>query len=229
MALFRCGIRGLGRWTLLALLTLVSACGDNDGVGPPPTSGAMTDGYVDPTYMRERSVDYLHFATTTFSAGNPLNVIAHLERERLDPPYTAPRDALPAGIWDRQFTKMAALEDTRDFDALYLLNLLLGYRDHPAVSRPLVDKVEAALVAFKFWYTEPIPDGMLDNSYYWTENHEILYHTIEYLMGQTYPDRVFLSDGKTGREHLTHARAKLLRWFDIRARFGFSDWHSNVY
>lgn len=216
-------------WALLAVLVAVPACGDNDGVGPPPVSGGAADGYVDADYMRARSVDYLRFATTTFSAGSPLNVIAHLERERLDPPYVAPRGAIPADAWDRQFAKMAALEDTRDFDALYLLNVLLGYRDHPAVPRALVDKVEAALVAFKFWYTEPTPEGMLDNSYYWTENHEILYHAIEYLMGQTYPDRFFGSDGKSGREHLAQARARLLRWFDIRARFGFSEWHSNVY
>jgi len=229
MRIFRLWTWDLGLGTLLVLLSSVSACGDNDGVPAPAGTGAVADGYVDATYMRERSVDYLRFATTSFSAGSPLNVIAHLERERLDPPYTAPRDAIPVDAWDRLFAKMAALEDTRDFDGLYLLNLLLGYRDHPALPRALVDQVEAALVAFKFWYTEPTPEGMLDNSYYWTENHEILYHAIEYLMGQTYPDRVFTSDGKTGREHRAHARAKLLRWFDIRARFGFSEWHSNVY
>ncbi|MCK6555863.1 hypothetical protein L6Q96_15000 [Candidatus Binatia bacterium] len=229
MVRFRVEFRNPRLWGILVLLAFVAACGDNDGVSPPGASTATVDGYVDPAYMRARSIDYLRFATASFAAGNPLNVIAHLERERLDPPYTAPRDAIPVDAWDRQFAKMAALEDTRDFDATYLLNLLLGYREHPALPRALVDKVEAALVAFKFWYTEPTPAGMLDNSYYWTENHEILYHAIEYLMGQTYPDRVFSSDGKSGREHLAHARGKLLRWFDIRARFGFSEWHSNVY
>jgi hypothetical protein len=203
----------------------LSGCGGSVPVG----STAASSGFADQSYIRERSLDYLRFATQTLQSGNVLNVIAHMERTRLDPGYTVPAAAVPADAWDGIYAKLAALEDTRDFDGLYLLNVLLGYRDDPVLAPGLIDRVEAALIAFKFWYTEPTPAGMLDNSYYWTENHEAIYHTIEYLMGQQYPDRIFPSDGKSGREHLAHARALLLRWFDLRARFGFSEWHSNVY
>jgi hypothetical protein len=185
--------------------------------------------FADPAYIRGRQLDYLRYATESFSADNVVNVIAHLERARVDPPYMLAPASVPADAWDPIFAKLAALEDTRDFDALELINLVHGYRDDPALPAALWAKVEHALLTFKFWYTEPTPAGMLDNSYYWTENHQIIYHTIEYLTGQLYPDQVFASDGKTGREHQEHARALLMRWFDLRARFGFSEWHSNVY
>jgi len=179
--------------------------------------------------MQARRLEYLRFATQRLVPDSPVNVMAHMERARIDRGYSVPAGAVPADAWDRQLAKMAALEDTRDFDALELLNVLLGYRDDPALASGLIERVEAGLLAFKFWYTEPTPPGMLDDSYYWTENHQVLYHAIELLVGQTYPDAVLASDGRTGREHYDTARERLLRWMELRARFGFSEWHSNVY
>jgi len=219
-------LQGLRTAGICAAVLLLAACGDNDPSTIPALSAAS--GFVDPGTAQARNLGYLRYATRTFSAGSILNVLAHLERARVDPGYTAP-GTVPGDAWDGSFAKMAALEDTRDFDALYVLNVLLGYRDHPALDPVLVQKMEDALVGFKFWYTEPTPPGLQDNSYYWTENHEAIYHTLEYLVGQTYPDRVFPTDGKTGREHQQHARDLLMRWFDLRARFGFFEWHSNVY
>ncbi|HYD48035.1 MAG TPA: hypothetical protein VEB21_06800, partial [Terriglobales bacterium] len=209
---------------LAALLALAAACGDDDD-----SDAAAAEGVVSEDYANSRSLDYLRYATTSFSPGSPLNLIAHMERERLDPGYQAPRGMIATDVYDATFAKMANLLDTRDFDALYLLNLLLGYGDHPLLPAELVDKVERALLDFKFWFTEPTPEGMIDNSYYWTENHQLIYHTVEYLMGQEYPDEPMGFDRKTGREHQAHARPKILRWFEHRARWGFFEWHSNVY
>jgi hypothetical protein len=219
------------RWSLAGAGVLVvlagGGCGDDDPGGAAVT--ATPSGFVDESAFQERAMRYLRYATPHLSAGSVLNVLAHMERNRQDPSYTLTEGAVPADVWDGIFQKMAALEDTRDFDALYLLNILLGYRSHPLLAPGLIDKVEAALLGFKFWYTEPTPAGLTDNSYYWTENHEAIYLTLEYLVGQTYPDRTMGTDGKTGREHQAHARDLLMRWFDLRARFGFFEWHSNVY
>lgn len=202
-------------------------CGESEP-SVSQTPAAAVSPFVDETYFRTRQLDYLRYATQTVQPLSVLNVLAHMERSRVDPGYAVPF-TVPANAWDGAVAKMAALEDTRDFDGLYLLNILLGYRDHPALPPELVQKLEDAFLAFKFWYTEPTPSGRLDNSYYWSENHQLIYHTIEYLAAQQYPDRVFSSDGETGREHLQHAHDLLLRWFDLRARFGFTEWHSNVY
>jgi len=214
---------------LISVACVLAGCGDDDNLSAPsPASPAAQSGFVSETYLRARQLDYLHFATQTFSPGDVLNVVAHMTRARLEPGYHAP-GTVPANAWDGSFAKMAALEDTRDFDALYLLQVLLDYRNDPLLPPELVQKLEDALTSFKLWFTEPTPDGLLDNSYYWTENHELLYHTIEYLVGQLYPDRALSTDRRSGREHLATARERLLRWFDLRARFGFFEWFSNVY
>ena len=78
---------------------------------------------------------------------------------------------------------------------------------------------------WKFWLDEP-------NTTYvemWTENHQILNHSIEYLAGQTFPDEIFTNNGQTGRWHMEHARTLLLQWIELRARTGFSEWDSETY
>jgi hypothetical protein len=194
-----------------------------------PTATATPDGFVAPEIGAARQLDYLRFATSRLSPGSITNVIAHMERARVDPIFAVSAAAVPADAWDAIFTKLDTLQDTRDFDAIELVTLLYDYADDPILAPGLSDKVEQALLSFKFWYTEPTPDGVIDESYYWTENHQVLYHAIEYLVGQRYPDRVIGRDGGTGAEHLAHARAMLLRWFDFRGRWGFTEWHSNVY
>ncbi|MBI3784699.1 MAG: hypothetical protein HY270_15000 [Deltaproteobacteria bacterium] len=212
---------------LIGLVALSFAGCGNDGEGSG--SSTVSNGFVDEAQFQTRSLTYFQVATQSFSPGSPLNVISQIERSQRDTAFQVRPGSVPIDAWDGTFAKMAALQDTRDFDALYLLNVLLGYRDNPILAPGLAQKLEDALVAFKTWFTEPTPAGLSDDSYYWTENHEALYHTIEYLVGQTYPDRTLSTDGRSGREHLQTARARLLRWFDLRARFGFSEWHSNVY
>ncbi len=230
---------------VLAIASPVIGCGDNLGAPGSPPDGTPapippdaardaavdpgTPGAVDPAWLRGRQLEYLRFATQTFTPGAPLNVIAHMERDRVDDEYDASARAVPEAAWDSILQQMAALEDGRDFDAMYLLQVLLGYREHPMLAAGLIEKIERALLDFKYWYNEPTPEGLEDDSFYWSENHMVIYHALEYLMGQTYRDEVFGSDGKTGTDHYTHAEAMLLRWLDLRARLGFSEWHSNVY
>ena len=63
----------------------------------------------------------------------------------------------------------------------------------------------------------------------WTENHQILAWSSEYLAGQLYPDEVFPNNGQTGRWHMEHAAQKIQRWIDWRARTGMAEWDSVVY
>jgi hypothetical protein len=183
--------------------------------------------------MTARQLDYLTFATQSLDPGSIANAIAHMERDRIDPTYTAPTGAFGVDAWDGHFAKLANLEDTSDFNVLELINAYLGYgvghRKHPAVAPELWSKVEAAILGFKFWYDQPTPEGIIDDMWYWSENHQIIFHTIEYLAGQTFPEETFSITGMTGLEHREHARPFILRWLDHRARFGFDEWHSNVY
>jgi hypothetical protein len=194
-----------------------------------PPGGLFANGSVDEATVAARSLEYLQVATASVSTGSVLNAVAHMAREEQDPGYVAPAGAFGPNAWDAVFTKLSTFEDTSDFDALYLMTALLGYRDNPAVDAALWQKVEDALLAFKFWYTQPTPPGITDDMWYWSENHQIIFHSLEYLLGQTFPDRTFTTTGMTGAEHMAHARPFIVNWFDHKSRFGFDEWHSNVY
>ena len=43
-----------------------------------------------------------------------------------------------------------------------------------------------------------------------------------------YPTETFYS-GMTGTEHVEHALPRITKWMEWRARFGFSEWHSDIY
>lgn len=64
---------------------------------------------------------------------------------------------------------------------------------------------------------------------YWSENHQILFATAEYLAGQLYPEAWFTNAGLRGRDHKARARPRILRWLDERLRFGMSEWNSPGY
>ena len=64
---------------------------------------------------------------------------------------------------------------------------------------------------------------------YWSENHQILFASAEYLIGQLYPENVFPSSGLTGRQHMEKARLRMLDWFEMRWNYGFIEYYSGVY
>jgi len=186
--------------------------------------------------MLVRQLEWLNFATETpLSPGSIGNVMAHLEREARDPGYSVPAGAIPDDAWDSIIDKMWRLRDTSDFDALRFVDLLYAFRGHPAASEALWQKAEQALFDFKYWYSDPTPARIVDNKqvvddmWYWTENHILIFKVCEYLAGQRYPDQVFSVTGLTGAQHMERARPFIEDWLSERARFGFTEWHSNVY
>jgi hypothetical protein len=107
------------------------------------------------------------------------------------------------------------------------MNLWYGYRDLlPADVRAAT---EAHFKSFKYWYTDPQPAGVIDQRYYWSENHRLLYHADEYLAGQAFPNDVFSSDGNTGAWHMNRAHGFIDTWLTEKAKYGFTEWHSDVY
>ncbi|MBN2150855.1 MAG: hypothetical protein JW839_05405 [Candidatus Lokiarchaeota archaeon] len=118
-----------------------------------------------------------------------------------------------------------ALEDTMDFDLNKLLRILYIDQASHKLSTGTKQVLKAAILGCKYWYTEPGDDTAI----YWTENHQILYHTAELLAGQLYPADVFTISGMTGQEHVDHAIPLIERWIGWKGQFGFTEWHSNVY
>ena len=126
---------------------------------------------------------------------------------------------------DEAIERLETRRDTADFRANALVRLLYLDNATGALGDARRGRIEQTLLDFKYWIDEPGEDGMA----YWTENHQILFHTAELLAGQRWPDTAFSNSGMTGAEHVAHAAPRIMRWLDLRGRYGFSEWHSNVY
>jgi hypothetical protein len=202
----------------------------------PPPDLPPVPGNAIPSWQRARQDALLSYSCdSTLDPRNPIHVLAHLAcAKRLGRP-DVPADAVPLDAFDQVFTKMYRLQDTSDFDATRLVNLLYGAGDHPAVPAVLRTRIEDALLSFKYWFSDPTPvreaDGkpVIDNMWYWSENHVLIFRTVEFLMGQRFPARIFTVTGQTGAWHRERAHAEILRWLDERAHWGFTEWHSDVY
>jgi hypothetical protein len=115
--------------------------------------------------------------------------------------------------------------DTADFRVAALVRLLYLDAETGGLPDGVRSDLQDALLNFRYWFSEPGDDKMC----YWTENHQILFHSGELLAGQLYPEAVFGNSGLSGAERVAHALPLLHRWLDFRGRMGFSEWHSNVY
>jgi len=100
--------------------------------------------------------------------------------------------------------------------------------DRSLVARLPTEEVKAiqkALLGFKYWHDEPGVDAMC----WFTENHQIIFHTAGYLAGSLFPGEVFTSSGVTGRKLAERCARRLLAWILPRLQGGYSEWDSNTY
>ena len=149
----------------------------------------------------------------------------------------------PTGIWslgsliagepveETQFVRLCEFADVRrdcaDFRVVWLLFALA--RGH-GLSDATRDRIRTTLLGFKYWMDEAGEDSMC----FWSENHQVLFATCEYLAGQAFPDETFTNPGPggvllMGRDRMARASARLRQWYGDRFAFGFSEWLSNVY
>lgn len=103
--------------------------------------------------------------------------------------------------------------------------ILYRYGASPQLRAEDRKNLQDVVLRAKYWMDEP----GADQDCYFTENHQVIFHADEYLAGQLFPDAIFPNDGRPGRWHRDHAGAALRRWFNWRARFGFSEWKSMGY
>ena len=115
--------------------------------------------------------------------------------------------------------------DTSDFRVTALIRIYLSAKPN-LISDALLKDIRKTLIGFKYSPDEPGANDLLSMQ---TENHQILFHSDEYLAGQLFPEETFANNGKTGRWHMQHAKSLTLGWVNTRAKAGFSEWDSNNY
>ncbi|WP_022908993.1 hypothetical protein [Aestuariimicrobium kwangyangense] len=145
----------------------------------------------------------------------------------VDDPYRVAAQALASGSSDawvrRLLGPVKRRLDLADHRLLVVLQLRLGAGD--LLPDALRDEIDSTLAGFKYSFTEPGDDSMCT----WSENHQALSFTCEYLAGRLLGNRVFTNDGRTGNAHADSARLHLLDWLEDRFRWGFSEWLSGTY
>ncbi|MFX1499814.1 MAG: hypothetical protein ACFFDH_02485 [Promethearchaeota archaeon] len=117
------------------------------------------------------------------------------------------------------------LKDCLDFTLNSLVRLVYLDIKRGVLSSSIRDKVCDAFGKTQYWFTE----GTTSDQIFFTENHQILYHTAELLIGKLFPNNSFTNSGMNGTEHVNHALPLIKRWLDWRAQFGFAEWHSDTY
>ncbi len=113
--------------------------------------------------------------------------------------------------------------DCSDFRFVNLIRILYQYGDQ--IPKEYLSKMENVIFNFRYWWDEPGENSMC----YWSENHQILFASAEYLTSQRYPSAVFGNSGLTGKQHMEKAKKRILDWLEMRWKYGFSEFYSGVY
>ena len=182
---------------------------------------------------QERRIEYLRllafepdkplvpYASWQAPAGNAFRQIARLELEKRG------EKTLPLAAEDirASLKRMNDRLDCADFDLTALVRMLYRYPQSNLLNNTLREEMRREMLRFTYWVDEPGCSNMIFS----TENHQIIYHVDELLVGSLWPDDIFGNNGETGRWHAQHAQRHITKWLDWRIRFGFSEWNSNCY
>jgi hypothetical protein len=241
------GIVGAGTLSAGALLSACTGASESRGGAPAttaaPASGPPTDlasalaapgspGLIDEALYQRRVAEYLAFATAKLDVQSPTGIVAQLVRAHREPGYTWDTSAATVDSLHEVWVRFDDWMDTRDFRVMYLhwmLAMADGSSPSTTLSPELLATTKRYLLNNRYRYNDPLPDGVIDNQWYWSENHQMILLACEYLAGKRFPTDTFTITGLTGAQHAKRSRQPILDWIDERARFGFFEWHSNVY
>ncbi|CAN5582427.1 hypothetical protein BH24ACT5_BH24ACT5_09910 [soil metagenome] len=134
------------------------------------------------------------------------------------------RDVVDGADLDRTSTMIDSRCDCADFEAVGLLHVLHRI---PRQGWPsgLHDRAVGSLLAFKYWIDQPGLDAMC----YFTENHQIVWHTAELLAGELLAGDAFTNAGWKGTDHAAHGRELAIEWMHRKLAGGLSEFDSNAY
>ena len=176
---------------------------------PPRVRTQVTK--VDPTKWRKEVLEHV-------SESYPSSARA-LARLALNPEYVVTKEDLKSAQ-----SMIDSRADCADFEAVGLVHVLHKIPEQNWESG-LRNSIISSLVKFKYWIDQPGLDAMC----YFTENHQLVWHTAEHLIGSYLPNEVFLNAGMKGSAHSDHGAEMALAWLKRKLRGGFSEFDSNAY
>ncbi len=169
--------------------------------------------------FQQRRAQFLEHVLRNPSPKGVKAVYSELVRAALD------RGPIHTGLIEAALEFIETRHDCSDFVLAAFIRLRAQCPSAPLIPKELYQRIEAAIIDFKYHPEEPGIDSMCT----WTENHQILFASNQYIAGKLFPERIFTNSLKSGVQQTERARAIALRWLDLRIKTGFSEWLSNVY
>ena len=161
-------------------------------------------------------------AETTKSGDGKLTDMLY-ESDSLDDAYFANTSEISKNL-EGAIERIDIREDCADFTASGLIRFYIENKHRLANENK--EEIKRCLTGFKYWMDQY--DGRSDSMCHWSENHQILFATTEYLAGAEWPDAVF-ADGKSGEAHVQMAKKRIEAWMYQRYYYGFNEYYSNNY
>jgi len=130
--------------------------------------------------------------------------------------------------WDcieRSLSMLYDRVDCQDFAMAALIRMLHRYPESRLLTSQRRQAIADACLQAKYHPLDPGADACV----WFTENHQALYFSTEYLLGQLFPDAEFANTGKLGCWHRERGRERMYQWLDHRTRFGFCEWNAMGY
>lgn len=112
-----------------------------------------------------------------------------------------------------------------DFDMLRLMRIMYFDNDSSVMDVEFRDVMYEIIKGARYWFTESGDPSTI----FWTENHQLAYHTAELLAGQLLKEEIFTKSSLTGEQHVERVVPKINKFLDIKGRYGWTEWHSNTY
>ena len=171
---------------------------------------------------------YLDFATEKpLDPGNPLSVVAHAEQATRDTSFTFDPSVVTPDAYADMFAGIDAFEDTTDFDLLYLINLWYGYGDQ----LPQDTATRSSSASSRSSTGTPSPRRRASSTTSTTGprttgSSSTRSSTSPARPSPTRRSRTTAAPARSTRET---AEARIRDWLDEKVRFGFTEWHSDVY
>ena len=130
-------------------------------------------------------------------------------------------------VIERSLAFVNRRSDCSDFVVNGLIRLAYKYFGSGRLTSQQEQAIKETLLNFNYWMDEANP--LKTDMIHYTENHQILFHTAEYLAGQLFPGETFKNNNQTGEWRMDHARPLINRWIDYHCRTGFAEWDSPNY
>ena len=94
----------------------------------------------------------------------------------------------------------------------------------------VIDFMTAAVLRVKYWLGDrPLGRPNDEEMTYWSENHQVLFASAEYILPSFFPQHRFAWQDQSASWHRDRALPRVRAWLDHRLELGFSELNSGVY